>query len=213
MVSFAGLAAVVVFSLWGGAIADAFDRRLVLLGSSVLMWLTTLALLVQALLRVDSAWLILVLIAVQAAAFAVSNPTRTAIIPRLMPGEEGASAQTLSWLYSSIAIGSVLGGIPSGWVRRVRRQGVALVVAVIAWGLAVAAAGAVPWLWAVVALLAVGGAADMISAVYRQTMLLTYAPDEMRGRLQGVFFAVVAGGPRLGDLRAGTMAQLTGTTF
>jgi hypothetical protein len=53
----------------------------------------------------------------------------------------------------------------------------------------------------------------MISAVYRQTMLLTYAPDEMRGRLQGVFFAVVAGGPRLGDLRAGTMAQFTSTAF
>ena len=62
-------------------------------------------------------------------------------------------------------------------------------------------------------MMAVAGAADMISGVYRQTMLLTYAPDEMRGRLQGVFFAVVAGGPRLGDLRAGSMAEVTGTTF
>jgi hypothetical protein len=105
----------------------------------------------------------------------------------------------------------VLAGVSSGWVGRVRRQGVAVVVAVVGWGLAVAAAGAVPWLWAVVGLLAVAGAADMISAVYRQTMLLVYAPDEMRGRLQGVFFAVVAGGPRLGDLRAGAMAEVTGT--
>jgi len=323
MVSFAGLLPLIVFSLWGGAIADAFDRRRVLLASSLLMWSTTLALLVQALLRVDSLSLILVLVALQSAAFAVSNPTRSAITPRLMPAAEVASAQTLSftvgnvssvagpitagvvvahldvsiayavdalaftvalwaalrlpalpaertaaksngrlqevreglrylagskvilltfaidivamvlalpralfpamaderfgvaslsWLYSAIAIGSVLAGLTSGWIGRVRRQGVALVLAVVAWGLAVAAAGAVPWLWAVVALLAVGGAADMISAVYRQTMLLTYAPDEMRGRLQGVFFAVVAGGPRLGDLRAGAMAQVTGTT-
>jgi MFS family permease len=323
MVSFAGLLPLIVFSLWGGAIADVLDRRRVLLVSSVLMWSTTLALLVQALLRLESPTVILVLVALQSGAFAVSNPTRSAITPRLMPEREVASAQTLSytlsnvstvagpiaagllvahfdisyayavdalaftvalwaalrlpalppereqrstsrlqdvkdglrflsgtqvllltfaidiaamvlalpralfpavaddrfgpgslsWLYSAIAIGSVVAGVSSGWISRVRRQGLALIIAVIAWGLAVAAAGAVPWLWAVVLFLAIGGAADLISAVYRQTMLLTYAPDEMRGRLQGVFFAVVAGGPRLGDLRAGTMAQYTGTSF
>ena len=50
------------------------------------------------------------------------------------------------------------------------------------------------------------GASDEVSAIFRTTMLLTAAPDEMRGRLQGVFFAVVAGGPRLGDLYTGIMA-------
>jgi hypothetical protein len=49
--------------------------------------------------------------------------------------------------------------------------------------------------------------------VYRQTILQTYAPDEMRGRMQGVFIAVVAGGPRLGDVRAGTMASVTTVSF
>jgi hypothetical protein len=63
-----------------------------------------------------------------------------------------------------------------------------------------------------VALLALGGAADLVSAVYRQTILQTYAPDGFQGRLQGVFFAVVAGGPRLGDLRAGVSAALVGST-
>jgi hypothetical protein len=63
-----------------------------------------------------------------------------------------------------------------------------------------------------VLLLAVAGAADLVSAVYRQTILQTYAPDEMRGRMQGVFIAVVAGGPRLGDLRAGATASATSTT-
>ena len=58
-------------------------------------------------------------------------------------------------------------------------------------------------LWLVVVLLAFAGAADLVSAVFRQTILQTYAPDEMRGRMQGVFIAVVAGGPRLGDVRAG----------
>ena len=63
-----------------------------------------------------------------------------------------------------------------------------------------------------VLLLAVGGAADLVSAVYRQSILQTFAPDQLRGRLQGVFTVVVAGGPRLGDLRAGATADLTGVT-
>jgi hypothetical protein len=61
-----------------------------------------------------------------------------------------------------------------------------------------------------VLLLAVAGAADLVSAVYRQSILQTYAPDRLRGRLQGVHFVVVAGGPRLGDVRAGATAELTG---
>ena len=56
------------------------------------------------------------------------------------------------------------------------------------------------------------GAADLVSAVYRQTILQTYAPDEMRGRMQGVFIVVVAGGPRLGDLRAGATGAAFGVT-
>jgi hypothetical protein len=61
-----------------------------------------------------------------------------------------------------------------------------------------------------VLLLAIAGAADLVSAVYRQTILQTYAPDEMRGRMQGIFIVVVAGGPRLGDLRAGAAAATVG---
>jgi hypothetical protein len=78
------------------------------------------------------------------------------------------------------------------------------------WGITVAAAGLAQALWLVVLLLAFGGFADLVSAVWRQTILQTYAPDAMRGRLQGVFFVVVAGGPRLGDLRAGTTASTFG---
>jgi MFS family permease len=118
----------------------------------------------------------------------------------------------VGWLYASIAIGSVVAGLGSGWIGRVRRQGLALICAVIAWGVAVALAGLAHSLWLAVLLLAVGGAADLVSAVYRQTILQTYAPDEMRGRLQGVFTVVVAGGPRLGDLRAGVTAAAAGAT-
>jgi manganese/iron transport system permease protein len=59
-------------------------------------------------------------------------------------------------------------------------------------------------------LLAVAGAADLVSAVYRQSILQTYAPDRLRGRLQGVHSVVVVGGPRLGDLRAGATAAWAG---
>jgi MFS family permease len=325
-----GLAALIpllVFSLWGGAISDRVDRRRLLLGSSLIMWTATIALLTQALLHVDSPVLLLLLVGVQAVGFAVSSPTRTAIVPRLVGREEIPAANTLNstmfnaamvvgplvagllvrqnnfaaayavdalaftvtlwatvrlpsipplnlaaegapkiagwaevreglvyiatsrvlllsfaidiaamvlalprslfpqvaderfgqgavgWLYAAIAIGSVLAGLTSGWIGRVRRQGVALVAAVVLWGVAVALSGLARSLWLCVALLAVGGAADMVSAVYRQTILQTYAPDGFQGRVQGVFIAVVAGGPRLGDVRAGATAAVFGATI
>jgi MFS family permease len=116
---------------------------------------------------------------------------------------------TVGPLYAAIAIGSVIAGLSSGWIGRIHRQGRALVIAIIGWGAAVAVSGLVHQLWLVVVLLALAGAADLVSAVYRQTILQTYAPDEMRGRMQGVFIAVVAGGPRLGDARAGATAAVT----
>jgi len=116
-------------------------------------------------------------------------------------------------LYAAIAIGAVLAGAASGWIGRVRRQGVALTAAIVLWGASVALAGLVGSLWLTVALLAVAGAADLVSSVFRQTILQTYAPDQLRGRMQGVFIVVVTGGPRLGDLRAGGVAAATSVSF
>jgi MFS family permease len=123
-------------------------------------------------------------------------------------GGEGA----VGWLVAAIAGGAVVAGLASGWVGRVHRQGIALIAAVALWGLAVAGAGLAHSVPLVIALLALAGAADLVSGVYRQTILQVYAPDEMRGRLQGVFTVVVAGGPRLGDLRAGATAAVAGVT-
>lgn len=316
----AGLVPLVVFGLYGGAVADRFDRRTLYLASACATWVITLALLLQAVAGVRSVPLILGLVAVQAGAFAVSSSARDAIIPRIVATPLVPAANTLNFtagnvgqvagpliagvlislpngycwaygadavlfslllysalrlppvvptgsgtgtlglrsvldglrfiaaapvlwmsfavdiaamtlamptalfpaaaqtrfgggvglLYSAIAIGSVAAGLFSGWIGRVRRQGRALAVAVIAWAAAVALAGTVHHLFAAAALLATAGAADLVSAVYRQTILQTYAPDALRGRLQGVFTVVVAGGPRLGDLRAGAMASTTG---
>ncbi|WP_433499044.1 MFS transporter [Sphaerimonospora sp. CA-214678] len=315
------LVPLVVFGLWGGAVADAVDRRRLLLVGSVVAWLATFALLFHAWSGRESGYVILAVVAVQAIGFSISSATRGAIIPRLVPPELVASANTLNflvssigsvlgpllagvvlaqggyataylidailfsagfyaavrlprldplgeisrpglrsvfeglsyiatkpivlmsfavdviamafampralfpemtaerfagsavafgWLSAAIPIGAVVAGLFSGWVGRVRRQGVALTLVIALWGGTVAAAAFAEPLWLIVALLAVGGAADLVSAVWRQTILQTYAPDELRGRMQGAFMVVVAGGPRLGDLRAGASATAFG---
>lgn len=317
-----GLVPMVVFGLYGGAVADAVDRRTLYLSSSLLTWTVTLALLTQSLLGARSVALILCLVGIQAAGFAVSSSTRGAVIPALVPVELVPAANSLNYtastlgavlgplvaglllgfhhgfsyayaadavlftaalyatfrlpslrpavpagrpglrsvldglgfiggnpvllmsflvdiaamvlampralfpeaaatrfhggvglLYSAIALGSVVAGLTSGWIGRVRRQGVVLTVAVLGWAAAVSAAGLAHVYWLAVLLLAVAGASDLVSAVCRQTILQTYVPDNMRGRLQGVFTVVVAGGPRLGDLRAGVMAAVTTLTI
>jgi MFS family permease len=318
----AGLVPITIFGLYGGAVADAVDRRRLYLWSSTVTWAVTLVLLAQALIGLRSVGLLLALVVVQSGGFAVSSSTRGAIIPSIVPIPMIPAANTLSYtagnigqvlgplvagvlvglphgfayaygadavlfttalystfrlpslrpvsatgragmravaegiafiarhpillmsfvldiaamtlampralfpeaaavrfhggvglLYSSIAIGSILAGLFSGWIGRIKRQGMALTGAVACWALAVVAAGLARSLWLAVVLLAVAGAADLVSVVYRQTILQTYAPDEMRGRMQGVFTVVVTGGPRLGDLRAGAMAAATGLTI
>lgn len=322
LVGMAGLIPIVVFGLYGGAIADAIDRRVLYFWSSTGTWAVTLALLVQTLAGARSVGLILCLVVVQSAFFAIASSTRGAVIPRIVEADLVPAANTLNFtvgnvgqvvgpliagvlvslphgfayaygidgllftaalysamrlpsippdgtgqrlglrsvvdglafiatrpvlvmsfavdicamvlampralfpavadqrfggnvgpLYAAIAIGAVVAGLSSGWIGRVRRQGRALTFAIIGWGGAVALAGLAHSLWLAVLLLAVAGAADLVSAVYRQTILQTYAPDEMRGRMQGVFIAVVAGGPRLGDLRAGATGAAAGPTF
>ncbi len=321
--SLANLVPLVVFGLWGGAVADVMDRRKLLIIGSLIAWTSTLLILLQALLDLRSVHLLLGLMAVNATGFAITSPTRGAIIPRILPAERvpaanalqslvysvgavagpmlggvmlasagfaaayaidavlfsaglyaalrlpalpptggvakpgakvvleglryilvtpvllmsfvvdiiamvfalpralfpelaatrfGGDEVVLGWLNSAMAIGSVTGALFSGRVTRVTRQGLALTLVIAVWGMSVVAAGLVHSLWLVVAFLAVGGAADVISSVWRQSILQLHAPDEMRGRMQGVFMVVVAGGPRLGDLRAGATATVFGLT-
>lgn len=126
-----------------------------------------------------------------------------------------------SLLFAALAAGSALAGIFSGWVSRVERQGLAVIIAIVVWGSAMTVFGLslelVSNLWLValvVALgaLAVGGGADIISSAFRSTMLQEAATDDMRGRMQGVFIVVVAGGPRVADLLHGSAAAVTNTT-
>jgi hypothetical protein len=119
---------------------------------------------------------------------------------------------TVGLLYAAVPTGAFLGAAVSGWAGRVRRQGLAVLVSVCAWGLSIAAFGLSRTLWLSLVLLAVAGAADMVSAIFRNTILQVATPDSMRGRLQGVFIVVVAGGPRLGDVESGSVAAAFGLT-
>jgi MFS family permease len=133
---------------------------------------------------------------------------------------EGGLAFAL--LFAGIPAGAVLGGILSGWVSRVRRQGRAVIGAILLWGLAMAgfggAIGLAPhgrrlMLLVAVLMLVVGGAADMASSAFRNSMLQSAGSDAVRGRLQGVFIVVVAGGPRIADVVHGGAAALVGTAL
>ncbi|RSM76080.1 MFS transporter [Kibdelosporangium aridum] len=321
------LVPLLVFGLYGGAIADMMDRRKLLLITNAGIALSSVLLWLQAALAVNSVWIVLLLLGLQQSFFAVNMPTRTAAIARLVPAELMPSAMALGstvftfgsvlgplfagallpilglstlylidsvalilamyavwrlpplpplngeirraglrdvldgfrylagrtvllasflvdiiamvagmpralfpemaertfgdppgggvalgWLYAAIPLGAFLMGLSSGWLSKINRHGVGVIVAVCVWGAAMAGFGLTSSLWLAVVFLAIGGAADMVSAVYRSSILQAAAPDEMRGRMQGVFTVVVAGGPRLADLTHGWTAAAAGTT-
>ncbi|MEY9967512.1 MFS family permease [Streptacidiphilus sp. MAP12-16] len=135
-----------------------------------------------------------------------------ALFPALALVLYHGDARTVGLLAAAPAVGALLGALFSGWVSRVHRHGLAVICAVLAWGLSIAGFGLARQLWLGLLLLAMAGAADTISMIFRNTIMQTAAPDDMRGRLQGVFIVVVAGGPRLGDFESGTVAQLTTPT-
>lgn len=133
----------------------------------------------------------------------------------------GGGASTVGSLYAATAVGGIVAMLFSGRFGGVHRQGLAILVSVAGWGLGVVGLGAALLAAGgvltkdqalVAALLAMGfaGAADAVSSVFRTTILQAAAPDRMRGRLQGVFVVVVAGGPRLGELAGGGLAERVG---
>jgi MFS family permease len=116
-------------------------------------------------------------------------------------------------LLSSVAAGAFVASLGSGWTTRVRHQGRALLIAVTVWGACIAAAGLTLQTVVVLTMFACAGGADMISGVFRSTIAANLTPDEMRGRVSGVEFAVYAGGPVLGDVESGVVGGLAGVPF
>ncbi|AIK83861.1 MFS transporter permease [Corynebacterium glutamicum] len=328
-----GLIPLVIFGLYGGSIADAFDKRIVLICTTIGMCVTTAGFWVLTILGNENIWLLLINFSLQQTFFAVNQPTRTAILRSILPIDQLASATSLNmllmqtgaivgpliagalipligfgWLYfldvvsiiptlwavwslpsikpsgkvmkagfasvvdglkylagqpvllmvmvldliamifgmpralypeiaevnfgggdagatmlafmySSMAVGAVLGGVLSGWVSRISRQGVAVYWCIIAWGAAVALGGVAivvspgavtAWAWMFIIMMVIGGMADMFSSAVRNAILQQSAAEHVQGRIQGVWIIVVVGGPRLADVLHGWAAEPLG---
>jgi len=130
-----------------------------------------------------------------------------ALFPILAVTQFGRGAEVAGLLFAAPAVGAVVGALSGGWVKRVEHQGQAVLWAVVVWGASIAAFGLVgSRLWLALLCLAVAGAADVVSAIFRGTILQLSVPDALRGRISGINYLVVAGGPRVGDLEAGLVA-------
>ncbi|HET9319530.1 MAG TPA: MFS transporter [Bryobacteraceae bacterium] len=320
------LVPLLLFSLYGGALADVVDRRRMLLITQVLLAMTSAMLAVATFAGWTPLWFIFAITAVAASVAALDQPTRRAAIPRLVPREQIASANALGsilnqtarivgpgiagvvlarfgigtayaidavtfgaaiytiaimapipselgtssggrlaaiWegltylrtqpvllstfvidlnamifgfpkalfpalalqvfkvgagglglLYAAPSVGSLTGALLSGWVGKVRHMGRATIVMVLIWGGAITAFGLLrDHFWLALPFLVIGGMSDVSSAVLRSTILQLSLPDRLRGRISAVQYMVVQGGPRLGDIEAGTVATLTNVQF
>jgi MFS family permease len=142
----------------------------------------------------------------------------------------GGGAVTTGILTAAVAVGTFASSLLSGRVVHYRWHGRGIERAVEAYGASILLFGVVLLVGALsgsatehspdVALivaacvaLALSGASDNVSSIYRNTMMQAAVPDTMRGRLQGVFIVVVTGGPRVGALYAGTLATVTALWF
>ncbi|WP_243226164.1 MFS transporter [Microbacterium sp. CIAB417] len=341
MIAVAGLLPMIFAGLYGGMLADAFDRRLVALVAAVIGFLSTALLALLTWTHLETIWWLYALSIINSAASSVGMATRTAIVPRLLPRDLLAAASALNgvtlglmvmvgpalagvlvattgygWTYTidvalmlamflglwtlpalrpegpvvrpgleslvdgwrflkragnirmqylldiiamtfgqplalfpalgtvllgggavttgaltaAVAAGTFLSSLFSGRIVRYRWHGRGIERAIQAYGASILAFGAVlligttlppasettPHLVLIAAAcvaLAASGASDNISSIYRNTMMQASVPDGIRGRLQGIFIVVVAGGPRIGALYAGTLATLTALWF
>jgi len=136
-----------------------------------------------------------------------------ALFPAMAGSVFGGGTITLGFLYAAPGIGALIGAVTTGWVARLKRQGRAVIVAVVVWGAAIAVFGLVHMLWVALVMLGIAGWADVISAVLRNTILQTSIPDRFRSRMSGIQMAVVQGGPRLGDMESGAVATATSIEF
>jgi MFS family permease len=341
MIAVAGLVPMVLAGLYGGMLADAFDRRIVALIAAIVAFASTALLAALTWTQNETIWWLYALSMIVAAANSVGMATRTAIVPRLIPREKLAAASALNgiafgltvmagpalagllvaftgygWTYTidvvlmlamflglwtlpalipegeiirpglgslvdgwqflrragnirmqficdiiamtfgqplvlfpalgtvilgggavttglltaAVAVGTFLSSLLSGRIAQYRWHGRGIQRAIQAYGAAILLFGAVllygsftsdaseaaPNIGLIVVAclaLSLSGASDNISSIYRSTMMQAAVPDTMRGRLQGIFVVVVAGGPRVGALYAGTLATVTALWF
>jgi MFS family permease len=133
----------------------------------------------------------------------------SALFPAFAAHRFHGGAITVGLLFAAPGLGALVGAVTTGWVASLTVRGRAVVVAVVVWGLAIAAFGISTALWVALVMLAIAGWADVVSAVLRNTILQSSIPDEFRTRLSSIQMAVVTGGPRLGNFEAGAVAAVS----
>jgi len=309
---------IIVFGLWGGVVADRFDRRNVVAVTEIIMLLLTGVLLVNALTPDPQVWVIYLVSALFAATDGIQRPSLDAMLPRVVKPEELPAASALrslrgniahiagpalggiliaiggvdlaysfdmvsfvvsvyllmrvvrlpsqrevfekplqelklafsylrtrrdiigtyvadtiamictfpfalfpfivdeynapwalGFLYSSLAVGSLMATATSGWTSRVHRHGRAVLFSAGAWGIAICAAGFVKNIWWVLFFLVLAGAADMLSGLFRSLIWDLTIPDELRGRMAGLELLSYGIGPQVGQVRSTLTARFT----
>lgn len=128
-----------------------------------------------------------------------------ALFPAIAENFGGAS---VGLLYSAPAVGSLLATLTSGWTARINRHGLAVVIAAGVWGLMIICFGFANHLWLALLCLAMAGAADMVSGLFRMTIWNQTIPDYLRGRLAGIEMLSYTTGPLLGNAESGIVARL-----
>ncbi|MFL6048845.1 MAG: MFS transporter [Gaiellales bacterium] len=123
---------------------------------------------------------------------------------------EFGGAGVLGLMYAAPAVGALAATLTSGWTGGTRRHGAAICFAAAGWGLAIAVVGLAPGLALVLAGLAVAGAADTVSGIFRTTVWNQTIPTELRGRLAGIEQVGYSTGPLAGNVEAGAAASLIG---
>jgi MFS family permease len=316
------LVPLVVFGLWGGAIADARDRRRVVIACEAALLLCSAALLANGLLPEPQLWVLYAVAALFATLDSLQRPSLDAIVPRVVPHDQLAAAAAINamkWQLASLAgpalagfliaglgvtaaygldvatyalslsllwrlrpvpageraarsslaaiaeaaryawgrkdllgtyavdtvamlfafpmalfpfvadelgapwalgllytapfAGSLAMTLTSGWTGHVHRHGRAIFFSAMAWGVGIAAFGLATDIWWALLFLALAGAADMSSGLFRTLMWNQTIPDDVRGRMAGIELLSYSLGPTLGQLRASTVAQLAGLRF
>lgn len=136
-----------------------------------------------------------------------------ALFPAIAVERLGRGPEVLGLLYAALAAGAFVATLLSGRARHVRRQGRTIMLAVAIWGGAIVVFGLTTSLWVALAMLALAGAGDMVSGIFRTTILRAAVEDRMRGRLDGIGMAVWATGPSVGNLESGAVASVAGIPF
>lgn len=136
-----------------------------------------------------------------------------ALFPAINAERFGGDPRTLGLFMTAIGVGGLVSVAFSGPVKHISRPGRAMLIMVAVWGAAFAGFAVAPGLWLTLGLLAIAGAADTFTVVFRGAMVQTVTPDEFRGRVTAADYVVRAGGGQLGNLEAGALGSLTSPTI